>query len=101
MCTRSRCALIKVYYCALIGTKTPGNLNRYRMAVPTASKGERERVGEDGGFIVDSFVVLNVANALLERVGLPQSVQSLEHCDSILFFQLYEALTGTIPSGGL
>ena len=69
--------------------------------MPTASKGERERERMEAYvFIADSFVVVKVANALLERVGLPQSVQSLENCDWILFSQLYEALTGTIPPGG-
>lgn len=43
---------------------------------------------------------MSVANTLLEHVGVPRSVQSLEQCDSSLFSQLYEALTGTRPPGG-
>ena len=43
---------------------------------------------------------MSVANTLLKHVGVPRSVQNLEQCDSTLFSQLYEALTGTRPPGG-
>lgn len=41
-----------------------------------------------------------VANTLLHQAGLRRSVHGIEQCGSVLFSQLYEALTGSRPPGG-
>ena len=41
--------------------------------------------------------VTGVANTLLNHAGLRRSVHGIEQCGSVLFSQLYEALTGARP----
>lgn len=41
-----------------------------------------------------------VANTLLHHAGLRRSVHGIEQCGSVLFSQLYEAVTGSKPPGG-
>ena len=41
--------------------------------------------------------MIGVANTLLQHAGLPRSVHGIEQCGSLLFSQLYEALTGARP----
>ncbi|CAI7990497.1 hypothetical protein GBAR_LOCUS494 [Geodia barretti] len=47
-----------------------------------------------------SSQVTGVANTLLRQAGLPRVVHGIEQCGSVLFGQLYEALTGARPPGG-
>ena len=41
-----------------------------------------------------------VANTLLQSAGVRRSVHGIEQCGSVLFAQLYEALTGSRPPVG-
>lgn len=38
--------------------------------------------------------VLQVANSLLQHAGIPRVLKTSRQCNSVLFVQLYEALTG-------
>ena len=44
--------------------------------------------------------VTGVANTLLQSAGVRRSVHGIEQCGSVLFAQLYEALTGSRPPAG-
>ena len=44
--------------------------------------------------------VTGVANTLLQSAGVRRSVHGIEQCGSVLFAQLYEALTGSRPPVG-
>ena len=51
----------------------------------------------------DGFVpstVTGIANTLLQSAGVRRSVHGIEQCGSVLFAQLYEALTGSRPPTG-
>ena len=43
------------------------------------------------------YTVVGVANTLLRQAGVRRNVYGIEQCGSVLFAQLYEALTGSRP----
>lgn len=68
------------------------------MALPTASQGRVDKQHKKLIlYIFYTSVVIGVANTLLQHAGVRRSVHGIEQCGSVLFLQLYEALTGTRP----
>ena len=46
-----------------------------------------------------NFTVISLANAILAHVGLPRKIETLKQCNSSIFSQLYETLTGSRVPG--
>ena len=71
------------------------------MAAPTGAQGKHS--GRRRGVLLPLIsglpAVVGTANMLLEYAGVPRSVRGVEQCGSLLFSQLYEALTGRRPPG--
>ena len=80
----------------------PGSLNSEQHGRPDVKPGYGGTRGRRHVFDTSLSlpVVTGVANTLLRQAGLPRVVHGIEQCGSVLFGQLYEALTGARPPGG-
>ena len=78
----------------------PGILNSETWTCRLQARVLLRHTKETDSYSLFLSAVTGVANILLRQAGLPRVVHGIEQCGSVLFGQLYEALTGVRPPGG-